>query len=230
MKALASTDSAIPKQTIGRTRTATARPAGELHRRAADTSTKAAPISATTIAMTIADTTGPTAIESSCSWTAPSSEANAAKANRTTGVARPSLSPLSTLSARRIRIGTRGLRIVGAPRPASVGVTAPAIRSAPATPKAGRSHPTNAKVMPSASGKPMANSRSAMPESSLSAPRRTVEASWKRMTTRVTSARTWTASLVTTSSPVNALSSAPATRNNIGAVTFQRDKGLATNT
>lgn len=67
----------------------------------------------------------------------PSAAARAESASSTTGVARPSLSPLSTFSPRRTRNGTTGLSTVAAPRPASVGVMAAAISTAPATPTAG---------------------------------------------------------------------------------------------
>jgi hypothetical protein len=50
------------------------------------------------------------------------------------GVAIPSLSPLSTLSTRRMRAGTRWSCTIGAPSAASVGATAAAITAATQSP------------------------------------------------------------------------------------------------
>ena len=56
----------------------------------------------------------------------------------TNGVAMPSLSPLSTLRMRRIRIGTAGLVTTGSPRAASVGARIAPMSSAVASGSSGK--------------------------------------------------------------------------------------------
>ena len=228
MNALAPVISARPNRKTGRTRMATARPRAPLRWWMRLRSSSQAASSPTVMAEASARPTGisPTCRMVGCD--ASSSTARAARASRTMGVASPSFSPLSTLSARRTRVGTTGLSTVGAPSPASVGVIAAATSHAPATPTVGRSDWVTRKVAISASGKPMASRRTAIPGSCRSAASRTVDASWNRIRTRVISAMRWTA-VASTLISATAKTAAPAITLSIGAVTFASVRRRATN-
>ncbi len=151
----------------------------------------------------------------------------AAKARNsvTNGVAIPSLSPLSTFSARRIRTGTFGSLKIGRPNAASVGARMAAMSAAKARPSPRST--IRATIVPSriVSGMPIASSR----PGSLASPRTllksTVEASANRRSARVSSTSILTGSVpgCRGSSPRPPGPRArPRTTNTIGIVTDQR--------
>ena len=83
----------------------------------------------------------------------------------TTGVAMPSLRPLSTLISRRIREGTAGLVTTGTPSAASVGASAAPISSASHMPSPGNSQAASPQPAAMVSGRPTASRRSTRPAS-----------------------------------------------------------------
>ena len=107
----------------------------------------------------------------------PSTVAVAAMQNVTTGVAMPSLRPLSTFSTRRTPIGSRSSAITEALSAASVGARLAAIRPASASGRLGKS--TTASAVPATidSGSPIASSRAVSGRSWRAAANGTVEAS-----------------------------------------------------
>ena len=84
-------------------------------------------------------------------------------ASMTTGVAIPSLRPLSTVISRRIREGTAGLVTTGMPSAASVGASAAATSSASHTPSPGNSHTASSQPARMVSGRPTPSSRTYCP-------------------------------------------------------------------
>ena len=148
-----------------------------------------------------------------------------ASATATKGVAMPSLSPLSTLISLRIRSGTSGLRIMPAPRAASVGARAAPTSSASQMSVLGSSTNASRVPRPMVSGRPTASSRAYRVQSARNLRRSTRDASANSTRTRVASARTRTVSgpgamPSTASGPW--VSSRPAPMKMIGAVTSAR--------
>ena len=188
MKALASRISAKPSRATGMASMISIRPVAVLVPRARDQSRARAASQATAPPTTTARVTGTTLTEKIEGVSVPSSAARTARAISTTGVARPSFSPLSTFSARRTRAGTTGFSTVAEPSPASVGVIAAAISRAPARPISGRIPRTTPSVASSARGNPISSSLPGTQRSASSLPMRTVDASWNSTTTSVISA------------------------------------------
>ena len=110
-------------------------------------------------------------------------------ANNTTGVPNPSLSPLSPLSSRRTRVGTTGLRMVGAPSPASVGASAEAMKSAKAMDISGKSQRAAKKPAAIAIGSAISSILPRSFQSPSNSRGCAWAASWKRMRASVASAR-----------------------------------------
>ena len=175
-----------------------------------------APTSAPATRPTSSDSTARSGL--STPWM-PRSAARPAMATSTIGVTIPSLSPLSTFSARRTRGGTRGLDMTGAPSAASVGASAAPTRRA-----AHGSRPSTSIAAPApsatVSGRPTPSSRAYVPRSCRNWSSRTREASAKRTQTSVTSATSRTSSGSTSSSNRwnPSVNSQPAATNTIGAV------------
>ena len=154
-------------------------------------------------------------------WAASSVAATPAIATSTTGVAIPSLSPLSTLISRRIRAGTAGLTIMLAPSAASVGASAaPTSNASQISPYPGRASASKVP-RPIVSGSPMPSSRTHRPASARRLRRPTREASENSTRASVASASSltdsWLGSMLSgRSGPW--VSTSPATVNRIGAV------------
>ena len=119
----------------------------------------------------------------------PSAVAVAAMQNVTTGVAMPSLRPLSTFSTRRTPTGSRSSAITDALSAASVGARLAAIKPARARGKLGNS--TTARAVPARidSGNPIASSRVVSDRSWRAAANGTAEASANSNSASVISAR-----------------------------------------
>ena len=140
---------------------------------------------------------------SSCSpATTPSAVAAAAMQNVTTGVAMPSLRPLSTLRTRRTRAGRRSSPITDALSAASVGARLAAIRPARASGRLGNR--TTATAVPARidSGRPMANKRPVSGRSRRAAAGGTAEASPNSNRASVSSASAWTVGPSTSTLPI----------------------------
>ena len=158
------------------------------------------------------------------SLTWPSWLAATAMETVTMGVAMPSLRPLSTLSARRSRIGIRSSLMTCKLNAASVGASdAPRNSASPQ----GRSKSSPAMTAPSTTlrGKPMPRRRTGRVVSARSLLTLTRAASANSSSASVTSAMTWTddASMSTGSGPQSALPRRyPAAANTSGPVTFRR--------
>ena len=139
------------------------------------------------------------------------------------GVAMPSLSPLSTLSARRTLPGTAGSDITVAPRAASVGASAAPISRAA---HRSTSSTTSAAAVPSATvnGSPTPSSRPYRPRSRRNWLGRTRDASANSTHTRVTSAITLTKCGSRARSRISSPSAStkPAATKTIGAVSPTR--------
>ena len=116
-----------------------------------------------TTAMIRASTTGISPTLSTEGWVAPSSSANAVSASRTKGVARPSLSPLSTFRARRTRLGTTGLEHGGRTESRICGCDRSGQQPRACHPEPRQEPPVSRYVASIASGKPMISSLSAIP-------------------------------------------------------------------
>ena len=142
------------------------------------------PPTANPTALPIASSTS--ALLGEASGKLPAAAAAPAMQKVTTGVARPSFKPLSTLSARLIRIGTWGSATTGAPRAASVGASAAATN---AHSHGSKSNSRTATPKPSriVSGRPISSSRTGSPASARNPRRLTREASEKSTSTSVTS-------------------------------------------
>jgi hypothetical protein len=93
----------------------------------------------------------------------PSADAAPAIATMTTGVAIPSLRPLSTVISRRIREGTAGLVTTGTPSAASVGANAAAIGRASHRPIPGNSNTASSQPAKMVSGRPTPSNRTYCP-------------------------------------------------------------------
>ena len=132
-------------------------------------------------------------------WTL-SAAAAPAMATVTTGVAMPSLSPLSTFSTRRTRSGTAGSVITAAPSAASVGASAAPTSSAIQTPMP--SNIQHRQQRPGGDGErqPHREQACVQPRSARKSRSRTRAASANSTQTRVTSASTLTASCETSAS------------------------------
>ena len=117
----------------------------------------------------------------------PSTEAAPAIARTTTGVAIPSLRPLSTVISRRIRDGTALFVTTGTPSAASVGAKAAATSRASQRSSPGRSQTATAHPSRIVRGRPKPSSRTQRPRSYRSSETRMRAASEKRTHTRVTS-------------------------------------------
>ena len=148
-----------------------------------------------------------------------------AMATSTSGVAIPSLRPLSTLISRRILAGTAGLTIMPAPRAASVGASAaPMSRASQMSLTPGRMNASSVP-RPMASGRPMPSSRRHSPRSARNWCSPTRDASENSTSASVASARTFTTSLpgvIPSGASGPWVSSTPATVNTIGAVMSKR--------
>ncbi len=110
----------------------------------------------------------------------------------------PSLSPLSTLIASFMFAGTAGLVTTGRPNAASVGERMNAMRAKAQKfifPKRGTATTSPRNMV---NGKPMKSSRNGTPFSRINDRRSIVDASTKRMSTRVTSTRTRTSGALST--------------------------------
>jgi len=107
----------------------------------------------------------------------------------TTGSARPSLRPLSTLMACFSRAGTLGLVSTACPRAASVGVRIAAVSRATDQGAAGDIPLTNRVPSRMVRGMPMSSIRRGKAMFFLSSRRLTREASWNRTKISVISAR-----------------------------------------
>jgi hypothetical protein len=117
----------------------------------------------------------------------PSTEAAPAIARTTTGVAIPSLRPLSTVISRRIRDGTALFVTTGIPSAASVGANAAATSRASQRSSPGRSHTARAHPSRIVRGRPKPSSRIQRPRSCRRSDTRMRAASENRTHTRVTS-------------------------------------------
>src|SRR5580693_3581037 len=148
-----------------------------------------------------------------------------AMATKTTGVAIPSLSPLSMLSSRRIRAGTAGFTITPAPRAASVGARAAPTSRASQTFMPLKSASASSIPRPIVSGSPTPSSRRHRPRSARRSANLTRDASENSTRTRVISASAFTNSWEG-AKPSGAsrpwVSSKPASTKMIGAVTSYR--------
>src|SRR5580693_887269 len=148
-----------------------------------------------------------------------------AMATKTTGVAIPSLSPLSMLSSRRIRAGTAGFTITPAPRAASVGARAAPTSRASQTFMPLKSASASSIPRPIVSGSPIPSSRRHRPRSARRSANLTRDASENSTRIRVISASAFTSSREG-AKPSGAsrpwVSSKPASTKMIGAVTSYR--------
>src|SRR5690242_13318672 len=117
-----------------------------------------------------------------------------AMATTTTGVAIPSLSPLSTLSSRRILAGTAGFTITPAPRAASVGARAAPTSRASQMLMPWKSASASRTPRPIVRGSPIPSSRRHRPTSARRSRSLTRDASENRTRTRVISASAFTSS------------------------------------
>ncbi len=152
--------------------------------------------------------------------------------NRVTkGVAIPSLRPLSTLSARRIRVGTDLLVTTANPSAVSVGARIVAINAAAAHGISGNTRWATSAPARIVSGSPTNSSRVGRPASPSTSRSRTVEASENSSRASVNSVTVRTTSLVTDSgrtfSPAGPRT-APAATNTIGPEIHQRSSFDAT--
>ncbi len=185
----------------------------------------------TTTATTIATPRSVMDSVNQSSGPAPTSETTMARNRVTRGVASPSLSPLSTLRARRIRPGTERSENTPSPRAASVGARMLATSAAAAQVRPGTSHAAVSVPAMTVSGKPMRSNRAGRPGSSRRSFQRKVAASAKSRTARVTSVTTFATSVSRETSniprPAGPIS-APAATKTIGAVIDHRSKRPAT--
>ena len=154
-----------------------------------------------------------------------SSAATIAMNRVTNGVAIPSFSPLSTLSARRMRTGTALLVTTAIPSAVSVGAKMAATSAAGPHPTSGNM--TWATSAPAAivSGKPMNSSRDGTLASPSTSRSRTVDASENSRMASVSSVTVRTASLVTdTARTLNPAgpSRTPAATKTMGALIHHR--------
>ena len=137
-------------------------------------------------------TTAPTPISPSAWMTGPwpllDSPARMATANETSGATMPSLSPLSTLRVRRIRLGTNRLVTMPAPSPASVGARHAAARTANHTPSPPKTRRTASAPRTTVKGSPIPSKRAGTPTSWRSDVNRRRAESEKRIRTKVISA------------------------------------------
>ncbi len=101
----------------------------------------------------------------------------------------PSLSPLSTLSTRRTRVGSRSSAITGALNAASVGARLAAIRPAKAIGRLGKNRIASAVPATMDSGSPIPSKRAVSGRSRRAAVTGTAEASANNNNARVSSAR-----------------------------------------
>ena len=147
--------------------------------------------------------------------------------NVTNGVAMPSLRPLSTLSARRILAGTTGFDTTARPRAASVGARIEAMRAAAAQRASGNKNFATIVPRMIVSGRPTSRSRVGKCESPFTSRSRTVAASAKSNTPRVSSVIMRVVSLSRSSGRRSAPlepRAAPAATKNMGAVMSHRSK------
>jgi hypothetical protein len=147
----------------------------------------------------------------------------------TTGVAIPSLRPLSTVMSRRTRDGTVGFVTTGTPNAASVGASAAATSrashtSSPDTSQRASTHPSTM-----VSGRPIPSNRTYRPRSCRRSGTRTREASQKSTQTRVSSTSGLRLSgAVDESTRPSAARITPTTTKTMGAVRSARSSRAAT--
>ena len=155
----------------------------------------------------------------------PSWLAATASVNATTGVTMPSLSPLSTLSNRRSRMGTRRSLITWALSAASVGANVAPTKPANAQDRSSKIHAAAKDPSSTERGSPIPSSRAGRKASCLSMETFTRAASANNRRASVTSATRWTegASTFTFSAPQSGFPSRkPATRKKSGPLMFIR--------
>ena len=155
----------------------------------------------------------------------PSSLAATASAKATTGVTMPSLSPLSTLSNRRSRMGTRRSLITCALSAASVGANVAPTKPANAQDRSPKIHAAAKDPSSTESGSPIPSNRAGRKASCLSLETFTLAASANNRRASVTSARRWTEGVSTStgSGPQSGFPSRkPATRKKSGPLMFIR--------
>src|ERR1700683_967118 len=156
----------------------------------------------------------------------PLSPMRMATVSDTSGAMMPSLRPLSTLRARRIRLGTEAFVTMPAPRPASVGARHAAARTANQVVRPPKKKWANRAPKTTVSGSPIPSKRAGKPTSWRSDVSRRRAASEKRINTNVISA----VSLMVLADKVmsKALSppkTSPPAVNTIGAVMPARSAG-----
>ena len=105
------------------------------------------------------------ALPGAAALSSPAAAAAPAIATITTGVAMPSLRPLSTVISWRIRDGTAGFVTTGIPRAASVGASAAPTRRASHSPNWGKNQRARAHPNTIVSGRPAPSSRTYRPTS-----------------------------------------------------------------
>ena len=122
----------------------------------------------------------------------PSSVAATARVNATIGVTIPSLSPLSTLRARRRRIGICSSLMTWALRAASVGARVAATKQTRASDRSSKHHAATTAPRTSVRGSPIPSRRTGTPMSLRSRTTSILAASEKRRSARSASASRWT--------------------------------------
>ena len=145
--------------------------------------------------------------------------------NVTNGVMMPSFSPLSTLSARRMRTGTARSVTTAKPSAASVGARIVATRSAVAQVMSANIHRASRAPAITVSGRPMNSSRSGIVRSPSTARSRTPEASANSSNAKVSSVMVSAASLSNATGRISTPAGpnrAPAATNTMGAVIHHR--------
>ncbi len=210
---------------IASARIATCSETCEVHPRSVAAEKTAPPRTPTTSAAANASAICSDAFRSHHPAPIPSSEANSARNNARNGVASPSLSPLSTFSARRMRTGTAGSVKTARPSAASVGARIVPMTAAAAQPSAWNIRPATSVPRAIVSGSPSRSSRPGSWTSPSTSRNLTVEASANSKRASVSSVNVSEAS-----SPIRngrtfrtlGPSSKPAVMNTIGAVIDQR--------